>query len=78
MIRKLEKEGEIVDIGAKSAILSGLALAGRIDEALGLFDEIEKEDELPHSYAVGALVVSFMVFCNLLFFLQAMDYCLGL
>lgn len=62
MIRKLEKEGEIVDIGAKSAILSGLALAGRIDEALGLFDEIEKEDELPHSYAVGALVVSLWSF----------------
>lgn len=77
MIRKLEKEGEIVDIGAKSAILSGLALAGRIDEALGLFDEIEKEDGLPHSYAVGALVVSVWSFA-ILFFLQAMDYCLGL
>jgi pentatricopeptide repeat protein len=57
MVRAIEKSGERAGTETKSAILSGLALAGRLDEAFALYDEIKKEGVLPHAYAVGTLVV---------------------
>jgi pentatricopeptide repeat protein len=67
MVRAIEKSGERAGTETKSAILSGLALAGRLDEAFALYDEIRKEGVLPRAYAVGTLVVgTFSVLINTL------------
>ncbi len=63
MVRAIEKSGERAGTETKSAILSGLALAGRLDEAFALYDEIKKEGVLPRAYAVGTLVVG-TFFCS--------------
>lgn len=57
MIRSLEKSGETAGIEAKSAILHGLAVTGRLEEALALYAVFKRERLLPHSYAVGTLLV---------------------
>ena len=57
MIRSLEKSGETVGNEAKSAILHGLSVTGRLEEALDLYAAFKMEHVLPHSYAVGSLVV---------------------
>lgn len=67
LIRSLEESGEIAGTEAKSAILHGLAVIGRLEEALALYAVFRKENVLPHSYAVGSLLVrgdlSFSYYC---------------
>ncbi|XP_024391603.1 pentatricopeptide repeat-containing protein At4g21880, mitochondrial isoform X2 [Physcomitrium patens] len=58
MIRSLEKSGETAGIEAKSAILHGLAVTGRLEEALALYAVFKRERLLPHSYAVGTLLAA--------------------
>lgn len=57
MVKEIEHSGEKVEPGARSAILSGLSLAGRLDEALALYGDLKKEGSFPVAYAVGALLV---------------------
>jgi pentatricopeptide repeat protein len=57
MVKGIERCGEAVGTEAKSAILAGLSLAGRLDEAIGLYAEIKKEGVLPTAYAVSSLMV---------------------
>lgn len=57
MIRKLEESGETAGTEAKSAILHGLAVSGRLEEALALYTTFKKEHLLPHSFAIGSLLV---------------------
>lgn len=57
MIRSLEESGETAGIEAKSAILHGLSVTSRLEEALALYAVFKKEHLLPHSYAVGSLLV---------------------
>lgn len=58
MVREIERRGEDVGIDAKSAILAGLSLAGRLNEALTLYETIKKEGVFPLAYSVSALLVS--------------------
>lgn len=57
MVKDIKNRGEAVSTEAKSAILSGLALAGRLTEAFAMYEEIKQEGVLPHAYAVGSLMV---------------------
>lgn len=63
MIRSLETSGQTAGIEAKSALLHGLSVTGRLEEALDLYAAFKMERVLPHSYAVGSLLVrgSFVV-----------------
>ena len=57
MIRNLEKSAETAGIEAKSAILHGFSVTGRLEEALDLYEAFKMEHVLPLSYAVGTLLV---------------------
>lgn len=70
MIKSLEESGVKAGIEAKSAILHGLAVTGRLEEALALYATFRNENALPHSYAVGSLLVRhfflFFMGCSIL------------
>lgn len=62
MIKSLEESGESAGTEAKSAILHGLSVTGRLEEALDLYGAFKTENVLPHSYAVGSLLVREFVY----------------
>jgi len=53
----LEESGETAGTEAKSAVLHGLAVTGRLEEALALYADFKKKNILPNSYSVGSLLV---------------------
>lgn len=61
MVKEIERRGEVVGIEAKSAVLAGLGLAGRLEEALALYEALIREGAYPEAYAAGILLVSFLI-----------------
>lgn len=57
MVKEIERRGEVVGTKAKSAILAGLSLAGRLGEALALYGALKREGAFPEAYAAGILLV---------------------
>jgi pentatricopeptide repeat protein len=57
MVKEIERRGEVVGTEAKSAVLAGLALAGRLEEARALYGALRREGAFPEAYSVGILLV---------------------
>lgn len=57
MVKEIERRGEVVGTEAKSAVLAGLALAGRLEEALALYGALRREGAFPEAYSAGILLV---------------------
>lgn len=51
-------KGTIVGVDGTSQILRGLALAGRLDEAIRTYEELGTKGKLPSPESVATLLVS--------------------